>query len=239
MQNIIQITKSRIGAEEVNAVNSREVYEYLGVKRQYADWIKSAIDKYGYEEGKDFHIFVKPANNQKDYIVTIDMAKELAMVSNTPKGREVRRYFIEMEKKAVAQIPQTYSEALMLAAEQAKKIEDQQKQIEADRPKVRFANAITNTSSSIDVRTFAQALYDNEGIKMGQNRLFKWFRANNYLDSKNKPYQRFIDRGYFVVKLGTYLNQSTGDTVEYTQVRVTGKGQMYFTNRIIDEVYNG
>jgi anti-repressor protein len=101
MNEIIKIEQSVIGAEKVNSVNSRDIYEYLEVKRQYADWIKTAIDKYDFIEGEDFtiHKFVNGRATQSDYIVTLDMAKELCMVSNTPKGRETRKYFIEVEKK--------------------------------------------------------------------------------------------------------------------------------------------
>jgi|GEM_PF-4049250 len=105
MKNIIKITENKIGLEKVNCVNSRELYEFLGVKRQYADWIKEAIIKYDFIENEDYliHKNVKKLNDgvcrpSIDYIVTLDMAKELAMLSNTKKGKETRKYFIACEK---------------------------------------------------------------------------------------------------------------------------------------------
>lgn len=82
--------------------------------------------------------------------------------------------------------------------------------------------------------TFTEASNIKRQIKAIDD-IIEVIRENKYLDSKNKPYQNYIDRGYFTVKLGAYVNQGTGDTVEYTQVRVTGKGQLYFTNRLLDE----
>jgi len=100
--NLIEIQKTQIDGEVVNAVNSREIYEYLElVKGQYSRWIKSAIDKYDFVENEDYICFDMDVEGvkAKTYIVTLDMAKELCMVSNTKKGKETRKYFIEVEKQ--------------------------------------------------------------------------------------------------------------------------------------------
>ncbi len=117
MNEIIKVNKTEIDGDEVNSVNSRDIYEYLEVGRQYADWIKSAIDKYDFEEGSDFtvHNFVNGRATQKDYIVTLDMAKELCMVSNTEKGKETRKYFIKIEKEMNK--PKTQAEILAESAQ--------------------------------------------------------------------------------------------------------------------------
>ncbi len=238
MTDLIQITKTKINGAEVNSVNSREIYEYLEINSQYANWIQRAIEKYDFEENIDFNIFVKPTNNQKDYIVTIDMAKELCMVSNTEKGKETRKYFIQVEKQQnkPMTIEQLLQENVKVIGQLQTKVITLQNKVEEDKPKVAFANAITGTSSNIDFETFAKALYDTEGIKMGRNTLMKWFRDNNYLTSKNKPYQVMLDRGLMTLKEGSYVNQSTQELVTYTQPRISGKGQMYFTNKLLDEV---
>jgi len=235
MNDLINITKIQINGSEVNSVNSRDIYEHLDVKRQYADWIKSAIEKYDFEENIDFHIFVKPTNNQKDYIVTLDMAKELCMVSNTPKGKETRKYFIQAEKELNKPLSfEEMAKQTILLAD--KKIKELENKIATDKPKVNFANAITGTTSNIDFETFAKALFDAEGIKMGRNKLMAWFRDNGYLTSRNKPYQTMLDRGLMSLKEGSYINQSTQELVTYTQPRITGKGQIYFTNKLLDEI---
>jgi len=111
-----------------------------------------------------------------------------------------------------------------------------QNKVEEDKPKVKFAEAISGTTSNIDFETFGKVLYDSEGIKMGRNNLMKWFRNNGYLTKNNKPYQTMLDRGLMTLKEGNYITQATQELVTYIQPRITGKGQMYFTNKLLDEV---
>ena len=106
MNEIISITTAKIGEEEVNAVNGRDLHRKLGSKQDYSTWIKRRIEKYEFIEGQDYliHKFVEQlpsgAKHCIEYIISIDMAKELAMVENNERGREIRRYFIEVEKNA-------------------------------------------------------------------------------------------------------------------------------------------
>jgi len=102
--NQIAITQFEINGAEVNSVNAREIHYSLDVKTKFADWIKRAIDKYDFIENEDYAVLkIGNGNNATiDYIVTLDMAKELSMLENNPKGKEFRKYFIEMEKKAVS-----------------------------------------------------------------------------------------------------------------------------------------
>ena len=89
-------------------INARELHKKLNNKRQFADWIKQRINKYGYIENEEyirFHKIVKADEKGYgnrtliDYYLTIDMAKELCMVENNETGRKIRKYFIEVEKK--------------------------------------------------------------------------------------------------------------------------------------------
>ena len=238
--NLIQIQKTVIGNEEINSVNARDIHEYLEVKTPFSMWIQRAIDKYEFMEFQDFTInkIVIGKATQYNYIVTIDMAKELSMLENNDKGKQARKYFIEAEKKSKS--PMTIDQLLEYNNKVITFIKEENLQlsrkIEEDKPKVSFANAIIGTTSNIDFETFAKALYDTEGIKFGRNKLMRWMRDNNYLTQYNKPYQSIIDRGLMVLKEGTYINQATQELVTYTQPRITGKGQMYFTNKILDEV---
>jgi len=84
-------------------VSARELHEYLEVGRDFTTWIRQRINKYGFIEGEDFSpVLVKTTKGRpgKDYAITIDVAKELSMVENNDKGREARKYFIEVEKAA-------------------------------------------------------------------------------------------------------------------------------------------
>ncbi len=110
---LIEIKKEVIGAEDVNSVNARDIHKYLEVKTTFSNWIKRAIEKYDFLENVDFVKNITVAKNGKclnqglpqqkiDYIVSMDMAKELSMLENNAKGRETRKYFISVEKKALA-----------------------------------------------------------------------------------------------------------------------------------------
>ena len=131
------------------------------------------------------------------------------------------------------QVPQSFSEALMLAAKQQETIEQQKKQIEAAQPAVTFTQAVSGSASSCLIGELAK-LIDQNGYPMGEKRLFKWMRDNGYLGTKgeryNIPNQRYIEMGLFELKKGT---RSGNNGVMYTTVtpKVTGKGQVYFVNK--------
>ena len=103
---------------------------------------------------------------------------------------------------------------------------------EADKPKVLFADAVSASHSSILVGDLAKLLRQN-GVEIGQNRLFRFLREKGYLCSQgeryNLPTQRSMDRGWFQVK-ETTINQPNGSVRITRTVKVTGKGQQYFIN---------
>lgn len=105
MNQLIKINSTVIGISEVNSVNSRDLYKTLEIKQQFADWIKYQIKSLGFEENIDFISFHNNVKReigstvQKEYILTTDTAKHIAMASQTQKGKEVRNYFISVEKK--------------------------------------------------------------------------------------------------------------------------------------------
>jgi len=227
----IQIIETSLNGEKVNSVNSRDIYDYLEIGAEYATWIKRVIDKYDFELGVDFDIFVKPTNNQKDYIVTMDMAKELCMVSNTIKGKETRKYFIEIEKKKT--IPLTYEEimqnALLLADKRVKQLE--QKIID-DKPKVSFASTVESSLNSVLIGQWAKSI----NLKEKDVRL--WLNKNKYIyrDSKLKwtIYATEKVKQYFELVPSTNSNQ-TGTHLNYT-VKIKGEGQIALTDKILKDL---
>ena len=108
----IKIEKSIFDGISINSVNAREIHEYLGVKTRFNDWINRAIEKYDFIENIDYSILSN--GNSKDFVVTLDMAKELAMLENNPKGKEIRKYFIYFEQKAKEVIANQSSEIQLL-----------------------------------------------------------------------------------------------------------------------------
>lgn len=108
-----------------------------------------------------------------------------------------------------------------------------QAQIDEQKPKVVFAEAVTTSKTSILIGDLAKILKQN-GIDIGQKRLFAWLRENGYLikggSSKNMPTQRAMEMGLFVVKEGSYVN-GEGVNVTTKTTKVSGKGQIYFINK--------
>lgn len=106
---LVAVLPGEIGGLPVNVVNARELHAYLQNGDAFANWIKARIKKYDFQENHDFVLILENSKIKKgrggdrrssDYHLSIDMAKELCMVENNPKGREARRYFIEMERRA-------------------------------------------------------------------------------------------------------------------------------------------
>lgn len=125
MQELIKITTTESGSQVVSA---RELHEFLGSKQDFSTWIKARIDKYGFVSEIDFtlHKFMEGKVWKHEYILTIDTAKELAMVEGNEKGRQARRYFIECEKKLkeVIQTPMTTAQMFALQAKAMLEMEE-------------------------------------------------------------------------------------------------------------------
>lgn len=109
------------------------------------------------------------------------------------------------------------------------KVDTQAKKIEADKPKVEFAEQVHDSTNLSSIEDFAKALHD-EDIHIGRNKLYKWLRENKYLMHDNVPYQQFIDRGLFAVTESTYSAKGEIRTAYIT--RITGKGQLYITAKL-------
>lgn len=107
--HLIAVTTGQIDDHNVQLVDARRLHEFLKVRRDFSTWVKGRVQEYGFVEGEDFITFDSPdLVNQTSrggdrrsiaYILTLDMAKELAMVERTPRGRQARRYFIDCERQ--------------------------------------------------------------------------------------------------------------------------------------------
>lgn len=131
------------------------------------------------------------------------------------------------------------AKALLVANNKIKErdaiIERQQSKIEADKPKTIFADAVSTSHTSILVGDLAKLICQN-GVQIGQKRLFEWLRQNGYLiksgSSKNMPMQRYVEQGLFEVKESNVQNPDGSVRITKT-TKVTGKGQVYFVNKFI------
>ncbi len=234
------------------AVSARDLYNFLGCTERFQSWFERQL-QYGFTENVDYvgcKVFNTLANQDlQDYAMTIDMAKEVSMIQRSEKGKEARTYFIACEKKlAEIQSPSYMIDDPIKRAEKwieeqkqlkqlAAENERQAEKIEQDKPKVIFADAVSTSQRSCLVAELAKILKQN-GVNIGQNRLFDWLRKHGYLCSKgqyyNQPTQRAQELGLFEMKQTT-INKPDGSILVSTTTKVTGKGQIYFVNKFLND----
>ena len=230
---LITVSQTIIGQGAVNSVNARELHAKLEVRTRFNDWIRRAIDRYGFEENIDYS---KLSNANPsigvEVIVTLDMAKELCMLDDSAKGRQFRKYFIECEKQAKStfQIPQTYPEALRLAAD----LSDENIKLHSvikQKDEVILAVADLNIrAGDISIGDFSKNLAIEN---LGRNNLFAWLKARGFLMMNTEPYQPYVERGYFVRKPS---DKRVNGEVKYTTM-LTAKGSVWLTKMLRAE-YN-
>ena len=237
MQELVKITQSEINGAEVNSVNARDLHVELESKQDFSDWIKGRIDKFGFSEGEDylFHKIMENPNGGRprvEYIITIDMAKELAMVENNEKGRQARKYFIAVEKRANR--PLTFEEmskqTILLADKKIKALENK---IEQDTPKVSYAEAVVGTINPISLREWIASLKSEEGLKEGERKVINFLMQKYlYRDKKNniRAYAQFSK--YFT--LIPISRATPKGNREYMQLKVTGLGQLEVGVKVLD-----
>jgi phage anti-repressor protein len=238
---LMKIESKAIGGSEIQTVNARDLHAFLEVGKVFAAWIHERIEQYGFVENTDFAVFSDSGNNPKggrpakEYAITIDMAKELAMVERNEKGKEARQYFIECEKRlkavtpaAAFAIPQTYAEALQLAADQARQIEQQTILIEQQKPAVEFVGKYVDTTGTFGFRQVCKLLEANES----EFRAFLFDKGIVYrLNGNLAPKAEHIQAGRFDVKTGV----SDKNNHSFTQMRFTSKGVQWIAGMWIAE----
>ena len=239
MNELIKITYNN----DRPAVSARDLHDFLEVKTAYKDWFPRMCE-YGFTEGEDFNpLKIERVHNEgerrvartvDDAVLTIDMAKELCMIQRNEKGKQARQYFLQIEKDWNSP-EKVMARALQIAGDKLKRLESK---VEADAPKVLFADAVSASKTSILVGELAKLLKQN-GVDIGQHRLFRWMRENGYLIRRNgtdfnMPTQKSMDLGLFTVK-ETAITHSDGTVTVSKTTKVTGKGQQYFIQKFLGE----
>ena len=232
MNELIKITYNN----DRPAVSARDLHDFLEVKTAYKDWFPRMCE-YGFTEGEDFCSFLSESTGGRpaqDAVLTIDMAKELCMIQRNEKGKQARQYFLHIEKGWNSP-EKVMARALQIAGDKLKRLESK---VEADAPKVLFADAVSASKTSILVGELAKLLKQN-GVEIGQHRLFRWMRENGYLIRRNgtdfnMPTQKSMDLGLFTVK-ETAITHSDGTVTVSKTTKVTGKGQQYFIQKFLGE----
>lgn len=223
MQPLIKID-NRDGRQTVNA---RELHAFLEVKARFNDWIANRIGQYGFVENQDFITLTKnlvSGGISKEYHISIDMAKELAMVERNEKGKQARQYFIECER--IAKDPMALladpKRLLQLTEHYAKRTIELENQIAEQKPKVEGYERLTFCEGALNLTNTAKAL------DIPPQRFFRQLQEPRWIfrrvgGGSYVAYQDKIQRGYLTHKI--YRQESSDGTEKVReQVLVTPKG---------------
>ncbi|MFZ0578385.1 MAG: antA/AntB antirepressor family protein [Psychrobacillus psychrotolerans] len=220
-------------------VSGRELHEFLEVETPFRKWFPR-MTEFGFVEGADYtpDIFVHPLNKQEttDFLLKLDMAKEIAMIQRTEKGKEARQYFLQVEKAWNS--PEMIIKRAMQI--QDKKILELQNQIQEDKRYTDFGKVVEMSEASVNIGAFVKIIFDKHGINIGRNKLFDWLRDKGYLiksgREKNNPKQQYIEQGLFELR-PTIVKRSEGDVQSHTTL-ITGKGQIKLAEILLNEFSN-
>lgn len=230
------VIKIEINENQEPVLSGRELHKFLEVSSNYTTWFKRMCE-YGFEENIDYISWfpkmeseLHGGQNKQDHVIKLDMAKEIAMIQRSEKGKQARRYFLQVEKDWNSP-EKVMARALILAN---KKIDQLKIENEKLKPKAIFADAVSASQTSILVGELAKILKQN-GVNTGGTRLFSWLRENGYLIKRrgtdyNMPTQKSMELGLFEIK-ETNVVHSDGHVSISKTPKVTGKGQVYFINK--------
>lgn len=256
MNNEIEIFKNEeFGQIRTMLINNepyfvgKDVAEILG----YANPQK-AIRTHVDNEDKGVNEMDTPGGKQEIIVINESGLYSLMLSSKLPNAKKFKRWVTSevlpsIRKHGAYMTNETLEEALtspdflIKLATELKKEKEQRQALEKEQkknaPKVLFADAVSGSNTSILIGDFAKILKQN-GVKIGQNKLFSWLRENNYLikrrgSSYNMPTQKSMDLGLFEIKENT-ITKSDGDTLITMTAKLTGKGQTYFMNKFIKKM---
>ena len=229
---------------EQPTVSARDLHEGLEVKSNFTTWFDRMCE-YGFTENDYKKCFPKMESglnggqNMVDYQISVDMAKQICMIQRSEKSKQYRQYFIDLEK-AWNTPEQIFARALKMADQKIEKLKESNagllEDVERMRPKEIFADAVKASASSILVGDLAKLLRQN-GVDIGQKRLFEYLRNHGYLIKRkgsdwNMPTQKSMNMGLFEIKESTHIDGNGCNIVTRTP-KATGKAQIYFVNKFV------
>ena len=220
----------------------KDVAEILGYERP----AKAILDRVDNEDKDEVPIKDSIGRMQNTAIINESGLYSLILSSKLPKAKEFKRWVTSevlpsIRKHGAYAVdellndPEFAIKTFTALKEERLRSKRLSEQIEEDKPKVIFADSVSAAKSSILIGDLAKILKQN-GVDIGQKRLFGWLRDNGYLikggSSRNMPTQRAAEMGLFEVKVST-VNNPDGSIRETKTTKVTGKGQVYFVNKFI------
>ncbi|MCM1256498.1 MAG: phage antirepressor KilAC domain-containing protein [Roseburia sp.] len=233
---------------EQPTVSARELHKEVGSTERFSAWFNRQL-QFGFVENEDYttvKVLTEVQNNGGvqerelvDHNLTVDMAKQICMVQKNDRARAVRQYLIDLEK-AWNTPEQVMARALKMANQTIDKLKDSNTVLLEDvsrmKPKEIFADAVATSHTSILIGDLAKLIKQN-GVEIGQKRLFNWMRSNGYLIKRkgtdwNMPTQKSMEMELFEVK-ESIVNNPDGSVRINKTTKVTGRGQQYFINKFL------
>lgn len=203
---LIKIKTNEVGE---NLVSARELHQFLEIKSKFADWIKNRISKYEFVENTDFVTLSKNLENggkETDYIIKLDMAKELSMVENNDKGRQARKYFIECEKKLkqvlsskdtmllnIIKSNTEYDRAIALNKYELEYVKPLEDKIEVLEPK---ANYVDKILKSKDCLLITQIAFDYGLSAKALNKILEEEKIQRKVNKQWVLYSKYMNQGF-------------------------------------------
>ena len=229
----------------VSLVSARDLHEFLEVKTRYNDWIRNRVEKYGFIENEDFTTITKNLVNggsETNHILKIDMAKELSMVENSDKGRQARKYFIEVEKRYKELSLDSYmiedrverakkwieeQEEKKLIEEKAKQLQlevkEKEEVIEIQKPKVEYYEKVLDSSASFTVTQIAKA-FEMTAVSLNkvlQNQGIQFYQSGTW-----HLYSKYQGKGYEDIRTHILPNGKTRKSLVWTEKGMEFIGQV-------------
>ena len=173
-------------------MDARGLHQFLGVGRNFANWIQERVDTYGFQEHRDFEVFIKTDNNpkggrpSKEYVLSVEMAKEVSMMERNAKGKEARQYFIECERRLQTPrpvVPATPFELIKAQAEASMALAHKVEILEAQVHEIQNTPIPPPTSSPSKNAITVTLMADILGIT--NREMWKWLRENGYIDVRD------------------------------------------------------
>ncbi|GHU37077.1 oxidoreductase [Spirochaetia bacterium] len=231
---------------DIQVINARDIHEKLEVGRDFSNWIKNRIEKYGFEEGKDYYIYspnlatdIQGGQNKKDYYLTIPTAKEIAMVQNNEAGRRIRLYLIKVEKdwntpemvmaRAMQFLNKKITDYEQIHGTDQKQIETLQAQLDRVTPKALAYDRILAPKDCFSIRETVNAMHCPG---LGEKGLIDLLLAEKFLyrdhsTGKLRPYAQKKDQPE-QFRLVVCQDRNGHN---YLQCKVTREGIAYLLNR--------
>jgi anti-repressor protein len=225
-QTLIEITERGVGTETVQTVNARDLHAFLGIGKDFSNWIKAQLERARLVENRDF---IKVAQKGElsgqtriDYFLTIEAAKHIAMMSGSEKGFEVREYFIECERRVKHNAPAidlndpAFLRTMLLGY--TEKVLELQAKVAADAPKVEFHDKYAVADGCKGVREVAKLV----GAKQNEFVAFLLAHGVMYrLHGSLAPIAHHQHAGRFIVKTGVSNNEHAFNQTMFTPKGVT------------------